>query len=161
MKKSARGKNTPSMLSCRAFIKNSVLAAGALSTIGTLPAKAAAKPKSLPLKVAGYKFDRTEALIDGRVPIEGCSITFEESGIGDINQNVFSGAQTFDVTGIGLQEIEETRALMGEDFWPYGIAPNRKALEALFLYSYEQGLANKKLVIEELFHPSSLGFEED
>jgi 4,5-dihydroxyphthalate decarboxylase len=54
------------------------------------------------------------------------------------------------------QEIEETRALMGENFWPYGIEPNRKALEALFEYSYEQGLANKKLTIEELFHPSTL-----
>ena len=59
------------------------------------------------------------------------------------------------------QEIEETRALMGENFWPYGIAPNRKALETLFMYSYEQGLASRKLTIEELFHPSSIEFEED
>ena len=59
------------------------------------------------------------------------------------------------------QEIEETRALMGENFWPYGIKPNRRALEALFQYSYEQGLASKKLTIEELFHPLSLKFEED
>ena len=58
------------------------------------------------------------------------------------------------------QEIEETRALMGENFWPYGIKPNCKALEALFLYSYEQGLAVRKLTIEELFHPSSLEFTE-
>ena len=58
------------------------------------------------------------------------------------------------------QEIEETRALMGDNFWPYGIEPNRKALEALFQYSNEQGLANKKLTIEELFHPSSLRFTE-
>jgi 4,5-dihydroxyphthalate decarboxylase len=58
------------------------------------------------------------------------------------------------------QEIEETRALMGDNFWPYGIKPNRKALEALFQYSYEQGLAVRKLTIEELFHPSSLEFTE-
>jgi 4,5-dihydroxyphthalate decarboxylase len=58
------------------------------------------------------------------------------------------------------QEIEETRALMGENFWPYGIVPNRKALETLFMYSYEQGLASRKLTIEELFHPSSIEFEE-
>ena len=55
------------------------------------------------------------------------------------------------------QEIEETRELMGENFWPYGIEPNRKGLEALFLYSHEQGLAKKKLKIEELFHPSTSG----
>ena len=54
------------------------------------------------------------------------------------------------------QEIEETQKLMGDNFWPYGIEPNRKALEALFQYSYEQGLASKKLTIKELFHPSTL-----
>ena len=59
------------------------------------------------------------------------------------------------------QEIEETRALMGDNFWPYGIAPNRKALEALFQYSHEQGLATRRLTIEELFHPSSLEFMEN
>jgi len=58
------------------------------------------------------------------------------------------------------QEIEETRTLMGENFWPYGIAPNRKALEALFQYSYEQGLAKRKLTIEDLFHPSTMALEE-
>ncbi|MCK4558603.1 MAG: ABC transporter substrate-binding protein [Calditrichia bacterium] len=54
------------------------------------------------------------------------------------------------------QELEETRALMGENFWPYGIGPNRKALDTLFRYSFEQGLSSRKLTIEELFHPSSL-----
>jgi 4,5-dihydroxyphthalate decarboxylase len=58
------------------------------------------------------------------------------------------------------QEIEETHALMGENFWPYGIEPNRKALEALFQYSYEQGLSSKRLTIEELFHQSSLELTE-
>ena len=58
------------------------------------------------------------------------------------------------------QEFEETRELMGENFWPYGIAPNRKTLEALFRYSYEQGLARKRLVIEDLFHPAGLGLSE-
>ena len=58
------------------------------------------------------------------------------------------------------QEIEETRALMGKNYWPYGIVPNRKALEALFQYSYEQGLAQRRLKIEELFHPSTLELTE-
>ena len=59
------------------------------------------------------------------------------------------------------QEFEETRELMGDNYWPYGIAPNRKALEALFRYSYEQGLARRKLTIEELFHPSTLELAEE
>lgn len=59
------------------------------------------------------------------------------------------------------QELEETRSVMGENFWPYGVEMNRKTLEALFQYSYEQGLANKRLAIEELFHPSTLQFSEN
>jgi len=58
------------------------------------------------------------------------------------------------------KELEETRALMGDNFWPYGIDANRKALETLFQYSYEQDLASRKLKIEDLFHPSTLHFEE-
>ena len=58
------------------------------------------------------------------------------------------------------QEVEETRSLMGDNFWPYGIEPNRKALEALFRYSHEQGLASRRLKIEDLFHPSTLELAE-
>ena len=58
------------------------------------------------------------------------------------------------------QEIEETQQLMGENFWPYGIDSNRKALETLFRYSHEQGLASRRLTIEELFVPSTLGLAE-
>ena len=49
---------------------------------------------------------------------------------------------------------------MGENFYPYGIEQNRKVLETLFRYSYEQGLASKKLTIEELFYPGSLDFSD-
>ena len=59
------------------------------------------------------------------------------------------------------QELESTRALMGDNYWPYGIEPNRKALEALFQYSHEQGLAKQKLEIEEVFHSSTLALVED
>ncbi|MEE4602469.1 MAG: ABC transporter substrate-binding protein [Desulfobacteraceae bacterium] len=382
MKKNRQDQITSPLFSRREFIKNSMLAAGAssvLSAAGSASVKAATTPNKLSLIVSGYKLDRVEALIDGRVQVEGCDIKFEPLGIGDINTNVFSGPQTLDVTEIGLhpfmlayandgfreysllpifplrvfrhksifirtdrgikgpedlrgkkvatpgfsstsltwlrgivqheygvkpeeiqwvqsskdssakaagkvskqesmvpkglsvskgpegkdesdllesgdvdalfhaaeprayveghpkvarlfpdfrktersyykktgifpimhavvirntlvdqhpwlakavfdayskakimmyghlrkvgwatislpwvaQEIEETRALMGDNFWPYGIAPNRKALEALFQYSHEQGLATRRLTIEELFHPSSLEFMEN
>ncbi len=47
-------------------------------------------------------------------------------------------------------------------YWPNmtSFIPNRKALEALFRYSYEQGLAMRILQMDELFHPSTLRFEE-
>ena len=371
-------------ISRREFIKATALAAGAVGVAGSIGAcrqdiaKISGTPKGLSLSMAGYKFDRIEALIDGRVKVEGCDIQFQESGIGDINTNIFSGPQSYDVAEIGLhpfmlayandgfrdysllpifpmrlfrhksifirtdrgikkpedlrgkkvatpgfsstsltwirgivqheygvkpeeikwvisskdssakaagkvskqesvvpkglsvsngpagkdesdllesgevdalihaaeprayveghpkvarlfpdfrkierayfaktgifpimhavairnslveqnpwlpkavcnsysqakqlmydhlqkmawvtislpwiaQEIEETRTLMGDNFWPYGITPNRKALKALFQYSYEQGLASRKLTIEELFHQSTMEFEE-
>ena len=58
------------------------------------------------------------------------------------------------------QELEDTRRRMGKNFWPYGIGPNRKALEALFQYSHEQGLAEKRLRVEDLFHPSTMELED-
>jgi 4,5-dihydroxyphthalate decarboxylase len=58
------------------------------------------------------------------------------------------------------QEFEETRALMGDNYYSYGIEPNRKTLEALFRYSHQQGLCSRKLTIEELFDPTSLDLVE-
>jgi 4,5-dihydroxyphthalate decarboxylase len=59
------------------------------------------------------------------------------------------------------QEAEETRKLMGDNYWSYGIELNRKAIDALLQYSHEQGLAKRKLKIEDLFHPSTLVLKED
>jgi len=58
------------------------------------------------------------------------------------------------------QEHEETRKLMGENFWPYGIEANRKVLESICRYSYEQGLIKQKISFEDLFNPASFNFVE-
>ena len=42
-------------------------------------------------------------------------------------------------------------ALAGDDFWPYGIEPNRPTLEAFFQYACEQGVAKKRLTMEDVF----------
>ena len=55
-----------------------------------------------------------------------------------------------------IAEVEATQQLMGEDYWPYGVEPNRVALETLMRYSCEQGLAERALPIETLFAPSTL-----
>jgi 4,5-dihydroxyphthalate decarboxylase len=52
---------------------------------------------------AGFKLDRTEALIDGKEQIEGYHIDFAQAGIGDLNTDVFSGPQSYNMTEIGLQ----------------------------------------------------------
>lgn len=50
-------------------------------------------------------------------------------------------------------ELEQTKRLMGADFWPYGIEKNREALDTLIQYAYEQGIISRKIPIEELFAP--------
>ena len=53
-------------------------------------------------------------------------------------------------------ELEQTERLMGRDFWPYGYEPNVHTLNTFLRYSFEQGLARRKLDPKELFAPSSL-----
>ena len=48
-------------------------------------------------------------------------------------------------------EYEQTRDLMTADYWPYGLGPNRRNLETLHGYLYEQGLIMQKLNLDELF----------
>ena len=51
---------------------------------------------------------------------------------------------------------EATKDLMGEDFWPYGVAENRAELEAVCRYSHEQNLGRKRLSVEALFAPETV-----
>jgi 4,5-dihydroxyphthalate decarboxylase len=53
-----------------------------------------------------------------------------------------------------IPETEETMALMGKDFWSYGIHENMKEITALSQYLFEQGLMDRKVAVEELFHKS-------
>jgi 4,5-dihydroxyphthalate decarboxylase len=53
-----------------------------------------------------------------------------------------------------IAETEETMAIMGKDFWSYGIHENMREITALTQYAHEQGLIDRKVTVEELFHPS-------
>lgn len=53
-------------------------------------------------------------------------------------------------------EVARTRALLGDDYWPYGLEPNRHALRTFLDYAYAQGLAARRLQPEELFAPETL-----
>jgi 4,5-dihydroxyphthalate decarboxylase len=50
-------------------------------------------------------------------------------------------------------EIEEIDAVFGADPWPYGVEPNRKALEALVQFLADQSMIERTVPIEELFAP--------
>jgi 4,5-dihydroxyphthalate decarboxylase len=54
------------------------------------------------------------------------------------------------------QELKATRALMGDDFWPYGLKANRKELDLVMRYTHEQGLTKRRVRVEEVFHASTL-----
>lgn len=50
--------------------------------------------------------------------------------------------------------MDETIRTFGEDFWPYGVTANRRTLEKLVRYAFEQGLTPRPLAVEELFDKS-------
>ena len=53
-----------------------------------------------------------------------------------------------------IPETEATMTIMGKDFWAYGIHENRREITALTQYAHEQGLVDRRIAVEELFHPS-------
>ncbi|MGH7085494.1 MAG: ABC transporter substrate-binding protein, partial [Acetobacteraceae bacterium] len=59
-----------------------------------------------------------------------------------------------------VEELTRARALMGEDFWSYGVAANRRELAAVTRYACEQGITARPLAIEELFAPSTLSLSK-
>ena len=48
------------------------------------------------------------------------------------------------------------RELMGQDYWPYGVAPNRHTLETFLRHHHRQGLSDRLVTVDELFHPATL-----
>jgi len=54
------------------------------------------------------------------------------------------------------EQLKAAEKLMGRDFWPYGVAANRKVLEAFLRAHHAQGLSSRSVAVEELFHPATL-----
>ncbi|WP_026002417.1 4,5-dihydroxyphthalate decarboxylase [Sphingobium xenophagum] len=52
--------------------------------------------------------------------------------------------------------VEDTIATMGDRWWPYGLAENRKVIETFTRYHHEQGLSPRRLSVEEMFAPETL-----
>ncbi|MFD7898847.1 ABC transporter substrate-binding protein [Streptomyces sp. NPDC059743] len=55
-----------------------------------------------------------------------------------------------------IPQLEEARALLGRDYWSYGIRDNRETLATFLRYHQEQGLSERLWTPEELFAPESL-----
>jgi ABC-type nitrate/sulfonate/bicarbonate transport system substrate-binding protein len=52
--------------------------------------------------------------------------------------------------------FEDNRRLLGEDWWPYGVGANRKAVDTFLRYHHEQGLSEYLLTSEDIFVPELL-----
>jgi hypothetical protein len=49
--------------------------------------------------------------------------------------------------------IEADRDLLGDDWWPYGIAANAKAIDDVLRYHHEQGITRRRFTAEDIFVP--------
>ncbi len=58
------------------------------------------------------------------------------------------------------QEFNETRDVMGENFYPYGFKASAKSFDTALRYVFEQGLSKRRVSLEEMFEPSTLELEE-
>ncbi len=56
----------------------------------------------------------------------------------------------------GPQYLAQTKAIFGDDPFPYGIKENESMIQTMINFSHEQGLTPRKLSVEELFAPSTL-----
>ena len=51
---------------------------------------------------------------------------------------------------------EQSREILGEDFWPYGVEANRVTLSAFLDFAWEQGVCHRALAPEDIFVESTL-----
>ena len=59
------------------------------------------------------------------------------------------------------QEFNDTRELMGHNFYPYGVKASASSFEAAFRYVHEQGLTKRRVSLEEMFDESTLDLKEE
>jgi 4,5-dihydroxyphthalate decarboxylase len=53
------------------------------------------------------------------------------------------------------EQLKAARETLGSDFWSYGVGPNRATLETFLRHHYGQGLSQKLMSVDEIFHPST------
>src|SRR6185369_2167971 len=54
--------------------------------------------------------------------------------------------------------VAEQRELMGDNYWPYNVPENVKALEAMTQYAHEQGLSPDRIDYKTLFYPEAAAY---
>ncbi len=77
--------------------------------------------KSFSIKVAGYDYDRVQAIKDGYVSIDGVDVSFVVQDIYAVNKSAFGPDKKYEVTEIGL--IPYITRYINEDFRDYVLIP--------------------------------------
>ena len=54
------------------------------------------------------------------------------------------------------ERVAETRALMGDDYWPYGVEPTARRSRRSCATITRRGCRRGCVKVEELFHPGTL-----
>ncbi len=70
----------------------------------------------------------------------------------------FSGAMRYMLPWL-FDDLDEIDALFGGDCWPYGIGPNRAALEAFVRHLVDDGFLDAPVSLDDMFTPI-VGWEE-
>jgi 4,5-dihydroxyphthalate decarboxylase len=53
------------------------------------------------------------------------------------------------------EQLKAARDSMGQDYWSYGVAANRRTLETFVRHHHSQGLSAKLMSVDEIFHPAT------
>jgi len=99
----------------------STLSAPVLLRIASGPVAAGNASIGRDFQAAGYPSEHVRGLMAGEVQINGSSIMFEPSAIGDLNTHVISGPRTLDFTEVGL--IPYIIAFANDNFRAYSLIP--------------------------------------
>jgi 4,5-dihydroxyphthalate decarboxylase len=95
-------------------------------------------------------------LLDGRRwVVMNLYKAFEEAKQRSIERAMDWTASRFPLPWLPEYLVASRAAFAGQDPFPYGIEPNRTTLEAFLRWSYDQGVADRKLTPEELFAPEA------
>ncbi len=53
------------------------------------------------------------------------------------------------------EQIKAAHETLGEDYWSYGMAPTLRTLETFVHHHHAQGLSERRMAVEELFHQAT------
>jgi 4,5-dihydroxyphthalate decarboxylase len=53
-------------------------------------------------------------------------------------------------------DVDRVRAVMGDNYWPYGVKDNIKSIDAMLRYAWQQGLLARQLAPGEIFARSTI-----